>query len=117
VIRSLSPRLKQTPHDVTIECPPHILVMSFPGALAQVVTNLVVNSVVHAYPDGRTGRIALHVRQLSGDRLELVYSDDGSGIPEANLDRIYAPFFHHQPRCRRHWLGPAHCLQHRHADP
>ena len=93
VVRSLSPRLKQAPHDVTIDCPPHILVMGFPGALAQVVTNLLVNSVIHAYPDGRTGQIALRVRRLSGELLELVYSDDGSGIPEANIDRIFDPFF------------------------
>ncbi len=93
VVRSLSPRLKQTPHKVSLNCTPALRIYNFPGALSQIVTNLIMNSVVHAYPDNQAGRIMLNARRLDDDWVELVYSDDGCGIPESHLGRIFDPFF------------------------
>jgi NO-binding membrane sensor protein with MHYT domain/nitrogen-specific signal transduction histidine kinase len=93
IVHSLSPRLKQTRHVVTIDCPPGLRMLSSPGALSQIVTNLLINSIVHAYPDDRAGHLLLQVRRLRADRVELVYSDDGDGIPADHLDRIFDPFF------------------------
>jgi NO-binding membrane sensor protein with MHYT domain/two-component sensor histidine kinase len=93
IVRSLSPRLKQTPHRVSVDCPADLRMSSFPGALSQIITNLIINSIVHAYPGNRAGSILLRARRLERDRVELVYSDDGVGIPAANLDRIFDPFF------------------------
>ena len=93
IVRSLSPRLKQTPHRVTVDCPANLHLLSFPGALSQIVTNLIINSVVHAYPDNRAGLLLLKARAIQGDRIELVYSDDGNGIAPSHLARIFDPFF------------------------
>ena len=93
VVHSLSPRLKHPAHVVTVECPPMVRVMTYPGALAQIVSNLVLNSVVHAYPDGRAGNILVRARLLDHDTVELTYTDDGCGIPESDIGRIYDPFF------------------------
>ncbi len=93
VVHSLTPRLRQVPHRVTIDCPSPIMVTSYPGALAQIVTNLLVNSLIHAYPDGRAGRITLSVRSIDAELVELDFSDDGSGIPEPHRGRIFDPFF------------------------
>jgi PAS domain S-box-containing protein len=93
VVRSLTPRLKRTPHKVELDCPGGIVISSYPGALAQVITNLVVNSLVHAYPDGRAGLITLSVRSQCDGMLDLTYRDDGMGIPEANRARVFDPFF------------------------
>jgi signal transduction histidine kinase len=89
---SLSPGLRLGGHTVELDCQPGVSVDGFPGALSQILTNLVMNSVVHAYEPGRRGRLSLVVR-LEGELVRLVYSDDGKGIPETNLKRIFDPFF------------------------
>ena len=65
---------------------------SYPGAFSQVITNLVMNSLTHAYKSGEKGVLSF---ELTSDenRLYLKYSDDGCGIPPENLSRIFEPFF------------------------
>ena len=60
-----------------------------PSEWRQVLFNLLRNAL-DATPRG--GRIEL-VCKTNGDRVELVVSDDGSGIPATALDRIFEPFF------------------------
>ena len=92
VLLSLAPRLNRTGHTVTVDCPAELEVDSYPGALAQILTNLVTNSLVHAFPDGRRGHIGISARQEPGG-VVLRYGDNGVGIPPENLRRIYDPFF------------------------
>ncbi|MEJ1974882.1 MAG: HAMP domain-containing sensor histidine kinase [Acetobacteraceae bacterium] len=93
VLHSLTPRLKRTAHGVSIDCAADLVITSYPGALAQIITNLVMNSVEHAYPDGRAGHITISVRAPDDGMVELQYRDDGSGIPPADMKRIFDPFF------------------------
>jgi predicted ATPase/signal transduction histidine kinase len=92
ILRSLRPKLKRTPHLVEIDCDPDLTLTSYPGALAQVLTNLVLNSVVHAYADGDSGRIGLSAAAHDGG-VRLRYADDGRGIPDDVRQRIFEPFF------------------------
>jgi signal transduction histidine kinase len=92
ILRSLAPRLNRTGHSVTVECPDTLELDSWPGALAQVLTNLITNSLTHAFPDGRRGSIGIAVRE-DGDEVVLRYHDDGVGIAPDHLKRIYDPFF------------------------
>ncbi len=92
VLLSLRPRLRQTPHQVEIECDPGVEIDSYPGALSQVITNLVINSLMHAFDDSMEGVMRITV-QLAGDRLHMTYEDNGRGMPETDLRRIYDPFF------------------------
>ncbi len=92
VILTLKPELKKTAHEIEINCPEHIEINSFPGAIAQVMTNLVMNSIIHAYEKEDKGKIRISV-SLRQDDILLEYSDDGKGIPQAHLRRIFNPFF------------------------
>ncbi len=94
VLLSLGPRLKRTPHRVTTDVPAGITVDSYPGPLSQVLTNFVINSLVHAWPEDGTevGSITLRARQ-EGAQVVLVYQDDGRGIPPDHLSRVFEPFF------------------------
>jgi signal transduction histidine kinase len=92
ILRSLRPSLKRAPHLIDIDCDPGLSITSYPGALAQVVTNLVMNSVVHAYDDDVSGRIRLVATAQDGG-IRLRYSDDGRGIPDDVRHRIFDPFF------------------------
>jgi predicted ATPase/signal transduction histidine kinase len=89
---SLAPNLRQTLHTVTVTGDDTVTISSYPGALAQVVTNLVMNSLMHAYQPGEAGQMYFQVLQ-QGDRAIVQYSDDGCGIPEEHLSRIFEPFF------------------------
>ncbi len=89
---SLSPQLRQTAHSWSITGDDRLVIQSYPGLLAQIVTNLVTNSLVHGYEPGEAGKLKLHLA-LEGDRFLLVYSDNGRGIPLADQSRIFEPFF------------------------
>jgi len=91
VIVSLKPQLKHTAHEFDIECE-DVEVNSYPGCFAQIVTNLVGNSILHAFDDGRAGRMSLRVKQ-EGEEICLTFEDNGKGMTEEQLEKIYEPFF------------------------
>jgi signal transduction histidine kinase len=92
VLLSLAPRLKKTPHRIEVDCDETLGVDTLPGARAQILTNLVSNSLLHAFPDGRAGLMRIECR-AEGREIHLRFSDDGVGIAPANLPRIFDPFF------------------------
>jgi two-component system, NtrC family, sensor kinase len=65
-------------------------VQGMPEQLAQVFVNLVTNAC-HAMPQG-SGRLVVTTRAEDGSVLVLV-EDNGHGIPNENLQAIFAPFF------------------------
>ena len=66
---------------------------SFPGALSQVLTNLVINALIHAYGEEQRGTIRIAAHPDGGDHVVIDFSDDGSGIPEDHLAKVFEPFF------------------------
>lgn len=93
VLASLSPQLRRARLAVSAEIPAGLLVDGYPGPLAQVVTNLVMNSALHGYPDGRAGQVTITARPSGPGMVEFTYRDDGVGIPHALWPRIFEPFF------------------------
>ncbi|MEH2206093.1 MAG: ATP-binding sensor histidine kinase [Nostoc sp.] len=89
---SLAPNLRKTLHTVTITGDDTVTINTYPGALAQVVTNLVMNSLMHAYQPEEAGEMHFHVLQQA-DRVIIQYRDDGCGVPEEYHSRIFEPFF------------------------
>lgn len=92
VLQSLRPRWKRTRHTVEVNGGEGLAVDSFPGALMQVLTNLITNSLVHAFEEEETGRIAIDISEEE-DFVRLVYSDNGKGMTEEQRRRIFDPFF------------------------
>jgi len=92
ILTSLHPRLKRTKHEVVVDCDPTIRVNTFPGALYQVVVNLVINSLMHGFEEIAAGRVDLAVRCVDG-QVEIDYRDNGRGMPETVRARIFEPFF------------------------
>ncbi len=89
---SLDPHLKQAKHSLTVKGDDMIIMDSYPGALSQVATNLLMNSIAHAYQPEERGQLCFEVRR-NPQRAIIVYSDDGCGIPPENLGKIFDPFF------------------------
>lgn len=92
VLLSLRPHLKKTDHEVHVICDADISMDSYPGALSQIITNLVMNSLMHAFEPGEAGRIVI-TATLEGGQVQLIYVDNGKGIPPENLDKIFEPFY------------------------
>jgi len=92
VLLSLRPYLKKTSIAVELDCDPALELDSYPGVFSQILTNLVLNSLQHAYDPGQAGRIGISLAREQ-DRLRLTFSDDGKGIAPEHLGMIFEPFF------------------------
>ena len=99
VVASLQPTLKKTRSEVIIDCPPGIEFDSYPGALAQVLTNLVLNCVEHAFDSETAGTIHIGVRcetdgmaDAKAGWLNMQVRDNGRGIAPDMIDRVFDPF-------------------------
>jgi len=92
ILQSLEPTLKQRKHQIVVEGSSQLSLVSYPGALSQIITNLIINSVTHAYPNQRSGILTLRW-SLQGNLFTLQYSDNGCGIAAHYLHRIFEPFF------------------------
>ncbi|MCX9154695.1 PAS domain-containing sensor histidine kinase [Niveibacterium sp. 24ML] len=93
IVGLLNPTLTRRGIVLVAHTPAGIEMDSFPGALAQIVDNLVLNALTHAFEGRERGRIELHVSLLPNDCIRLVLRDDGVGIERLLLDRVFEPFF------------------------
>lgn len=92
VLLSLHPRLKVTPHRVEVACAEDLALETLPGALYQVVSNILLNALLHAFEDGQAGLIRI-VCTRSGDGIDLSIRDDGRGMPDSVRQHVFEPFF------------------------
>jgi signal transduction histidine kinase len=93
VVTSLSPQLHKASVKVEVICANGIEMDSFPGALSQVVTNLVMNALLHAFEGVDPKLVRIEGSPAAEDAITLIFTDNGCGIPEENLARIFEPFF------------------------
>ncbi len=93
VIGSLGPLYRRTPHRMVIDVKAVIELTTFVGAISQVVTNLIQNALVHAFPGERVGTVTVEVDRHGDDGAQLVVRDDGVGMEPAVLRRVFDPFF------------------------
>jgi signal transduction histidine kinase len=92
VLLSLQPKLKGRPVKVDVDCPKDLVLDSSPGAVSQIVTNMVVNSLVHGFERDQAGSIAIRVA-LDGEQVVFDYADDGVGMDQETLAKMFDPFF------------------------
>jgi len=92
VVSSLAPTLKRSPHRVDIHIPDGIVMDSLPGALGQVIINLVNNAWLHAF-EGRDNGVLTITAQRAGEQIELHVADNGIGISPEHLEVLFRPFF------------------------
>jgi signal transduction histidine kinase len=99
VIATLAPKLKRQNISFDIQCDDALHVESYPGDFAQIFTNLILNSLTHGFVDKSSGEIRIRVQQIpKNSHLNIKYEDNGKGIPEAILPKIYDPFFTTNPQ-------------------
>ena len=69
-----------------------IVTMIEPGVVAQIMTNLTMNSLIHGFDNQGPGRLAIELIEEDDDIL-ISFSDNGKGIEEADIAKIFDPFF------------------------
>ena len=93
VVMSLRPGLRKHNLTLTVDCQPNLTMNSYPGPYGQVLTNLFLNSVAHAFPDGKPGAVDIQVRESGKDNVEIIFSDNGCGMSLDVRRRAFDPFF------------------------
>jgi PAS domain S-box-containing protein len=93
VLTSLRPSLRKDNLKLDVECQPNLLINSYPGSYGQLLTILLVNSVVHAFPDGKEGTVAIKARASGEDSVEILFSDDGCGMSADVRRQAFDPFY------------------------
>jgi signal transduction histidine kinase len=88
IIQSLAPSLQKSQHVINISCPDDIIVNCAPGILAQIFTNMVMNSLIHGFEYVSKGTIYLNISENDG-LLTLDYQDNGKGIPADSLAKHF----------------------------
>ncbi len=92
ILLSIQPQLKKTNHQVTIECDENLNMNGFPGALSQIITNLIMNSIIHAYQPDDRGNIKICAK-VKDKKIIFLYTDDGKGMDATVLSKIFDPFY------------------------
>jgi signal transduction histidine kinase len=78
---------------VSVECQPDLAMNSYPGPYGQVLTNLVINSAVHAFPDGAQGAVHIAAQASGKHNVEVLFTDDGCGMSAEVRRQVFDPFF------------------------
>ena len=92
IIKSLKPSFKHNNHEIVVSCPEDLYIRCAPGAIAQIVTNMIVNSLVHGFEDTNDGKITLDV-STDNNTIEMRYRDNGKGLSNDDLDKLFDAFF------------------------
>jgi signal transduction histidine kinase len=93
VVRGLRFGLRKKNLTVTVDCAPGLALNSYPGPYGQVLTNLVLNSAAHAFPNGEPGAVHIAAQPSGRNNVELLFSDDGCGMSPEVRRQVFDPFF------------------------
>lgn len=96
VIQSLHPKLKKTNHTIKVDCPDNIEMQVHAGAISQIFTNLIINSIIHGFEGINRGEISVKIK-YHNDELHIRYQDNGVGVDSESLEHIFDSFFTTKP--------------------
>ncbi len=95
IILSLHPSIKKTSVSVSNEVAQNVVLKTYPGVIYQVLSNLIMNSLIHAFePDGAVAEPQIRIEAIEEkDQVNLVYSDNGRGLDGEAQNKIFEPFY------------------------
>lgn len=92
IMKTLSAELKRYRVNYQYQGDDNIIITTVPGAIAQVLTNLVTNSLRHGFDNKQSGNIVINT-QVTDENIIMTFTDDGNGMTPEILQNIFEPFF------------------------
>jgi len=93
VLSQFARQLRQRGIALSVNCMPDLAMDSYPGPFGQVLANLAVNAMTHAFPGGRGGTINVSIGPSGQEDIALSFADDGCGMAPDVERRAFDPFF------------------------
>jgi PAS domain S-box-containing protein len=93
VLSHLARELGERDITLNLRCEGDLAMDSYPGPFGQALTNLALNAMIHAYPEGRSGSIDIEVHPADRDHIEIVVADNGCGMAPDVKRQAFDPFF------------------------
>src|SRR5690606_13181758 len=81
----------KTQHQIIVNCPAELELDSKPGPINQILINLIMNSLIHAFEHIEQGEMKIDI-SVQNSNCQLIYTDNGAGVPESIKKRIFDPF-------------------------
>ncbi len=91
VLLTLGPKFKHTPYRIVVNCEAIELCLDTSG-LYQVLSNLILNSLLHGFSGKDNGEITIDI-SYNNNKLVVNYADDGNGMNPELLQKLFDPFF------------------------
>lgn len=92
LIQNMNVLLRKGRHKASIEYDKPVEMVSYPGAISQVITHFVMNSIQHGFSGIEEGEIKIYIRK-EGKYVTIVFEDNGHGMDEEKVHRIFEPFY------------------------
>lgn len=95
VVHSLAHETRRKQVVVVYECLQALMLDSYPGSYSQVLTNLMMNSLIHGF-EGQQRDVGNRIEiqaYLEGDNVVIQYKDNGAGMDAETLERVWQPYF------------------------
>jgi len=90
--QNMSVLLRKGNHNINLEYDEAIEMYSYPGAITQVVSHLIMNTLEHGFTDITEGQINIRMKR-DGKNATIIYEDNGAGMNSKLVQRIFEPFF------------------------
>ena len=105
IVNVMQPQAMMDGHCIELLVAQQVVMRGYPATLSQVIENLILNALNHAFPARAGGVLRLSVRLNGPERVILELQDDGVGIASSDLQRIFSPFVHTRLAQGRYGLG------------
>lgn len=92
LLQTLGAGLRRAHCGLELEWQDEVELDSYPGALEQVLTNLIQNALIHGLAGRTTGRLRIGF-QARGEQVAVWVADDGVGMDDTTRARYFEPFF------------------------
>jgi signal transduction histidine kinase len=101
VLRAMYPKLRKSNVKIYTEIPNDLVVYSIPGALAQILINLIDNVLMHAFDENEEGTLHIKAEKIVSDEgkevIKITFTDNGKGMDEKTKKHAFEPFFTTKP--------------------
>jgi len=92
LIHSLKPQLNLNNHTIVVQSDHQINLISDPGAISQVLTNLIMNSIKHGFKAMNNGQITIIITLIK-ETVSIDYQDNGLGLDAKQREKVFEPFY------------------------